>query len=216
MRFKISKLLVLTICLVFLSVFACAAVSCKKNNETSAGAESSSVAESNSETNDNESQSPSSADETEYVYIISGATDSYVNLGAVKASIDCSSVKARRENGDAKTYPVEVDDSAVTWGTKGVYTVKYVCGNSFVEKKIYIYDKTLPTIDGASNKTVASSGEILSGITATDQFGFSLSVTYFVNGVEKGNLAAGDNEVEIQAADPVGNVKKVTIKVTLK
>jgi len=205
MKKKYIIALTLIICLVAaLTVSAVVSFGCKNKDNSS----------DSSDLPNDSSSLPS--DVTDYTYIITGATDLYVNTSATKGSIDYSGVTARRENGDGDLYPVEMDDSSVEWGIGGVYTVKYVCGKSFVEKKIYIYDKTLPEISGATDKTVSSAAEILDGITATDQFGFSLALTYFVNGAEKGTLATGVNSVEIKAADIAGNVKTVTVNVTLK
>ncbi len=199
----------IAICFAYIAVFA-TGISCKKGGEGSIPS-GESVAES-------EVQSPgeSGRDETEYVYVIVGATDFFVTTDATKDSVDFSSVTARRENGDGKIYPVETDDSAVIWGKKGVYPVRYVCGSSFVGKQIYIYDITLPEISGATDKTVSSAEEILTGISATDQFGFSLTLSCKINGSENGMLSAGENEAEISASDPVGNTKRVIVKITLK
>lgn len=205
MKKKYIIAITLIICLVTaMTVSAVVSFGCKNKDDSSDG----------SDLPNDSSSLPSG--ETDYTYIITGATDLYVNTSATKGSIDYSAVTARRENGDGDVYPVEMDDSSVEWGVGGIYTVKYVCGKSFVENKIYIYNNTLPVISGATDKTVSSAAEILDGVTATDQFGFSLALTYFVNGAEKGSLAAGDNSVEIKAADIVGNVKTVTVKITLK
>lgn len=154
--------------------------------------------------------------EMSYFYVISGARDFYVDLSATKAAVDTSSIKAYRENGEGTAESVSMDDSAVTWGVKGVYSVKYIAGDSSVECKIYIYDATLPTIIGAIDKTVRLRDEVLLGVSATDQFGFSLAVTYFVGDVEKGALSVGNNIVTYQTADLAGNIQTVSVTITLE
>lgn len=200
---KHKKIILTVLCLITVFSAVVLQVACKKPQE------SSSVIGDSSDNGKTE-------EEISYFYIIEGAKDFYVDLSATKNSIDISSIKAYRENGEGFAESVFMDDGKVTWGKQGMYSVKYVAGESFVEKKIYIYDNTIPTITGATNKTVKNANDVLSGVSATDQFGFSLAVTYFINDTQNAKLVAGKNTVIYKVADLVGNTAEISVVITLE
>ena len=150
--------------------------------------------------------------EIEYDYVITGTRDIYVSSSATAASLDLSGIYATRLNGDGK-YDVSADFSAVEFGTKGKYTAVYSCGNSKIEKYVFVYDKTLPVIAGAVSKTVSRGANPLDGVSATDQFGFSVVVSYSieVGGVKVSELQTGRNDVTYVASDLAGNAARVTV-----
>ena len=159
---------------------------------------------------------PAPPAEIEYNYVITGARDFYVNTSATAASLDLSGIYATRAN-DGGKYDVTADFSAVTFGTKGKYSAVYSCGNSKTEKSVYIYDKTAPVISGAVSKNVALGYNPLGGVSATDQFGFSVTVNYAIesdgNAVQK--LQTGQNNVTYTASDLAGNTASVTVVFTV-
>ena len=89
----------------------------------------------------------------------------------------------------------------------------YSCGNSKIEKYVFVYDKTLPVIAGAVSKTVSRGANPLDGVSATDQFGFSVVVSYSieVGGVKVSELQTGRNDVTYVASDLAGNAARVTV-----
>lgn len=200
---KYKKVILTVLCLMAVLSVAILQAACKKPQENSSFKEDS-------------SSGISGGDNISYFYVIEGATDFYVDLSATKSSIDISSITAYRENGEGTAENVFMDDSNVTWGKQGVYSVKYIAGESFIEKKIYIYGNTLPTLTGAKNKTIKNANEVLSGVSATDQFGFSLAVGYFINGTESARLVAGENIVTYKASDLVGNTVQLSVVITLE
>lgn len=155
--------------------------------------------------NNSEVNKPTASDTN--TYIITGARDYYIGISATAEAIDVSLIKAEREEGGG-VYAVAADFSAVKFGTKGKYTAVYSCGQTKVERQVYVYDSAAPEIKGVSDKTVNASVDLLSGISATDQFGFSVTVSYIItiNGIEKQVLQTGKNTVTYTAVDLVGNV----------
>lgn len=149
-------------------------------------------------------------------YIITGARDYYIGIAATAEAIDLSLLKAEREESGG-VYAVTADFSGVKFGTKGMYTAIYSCGQTKVEKQVYVYDSTVPEIKGVSDKTVSASADLAWGVSATDQFGFSVSVIYTitVNGIESDVLRVGENTVTYTAIDLVGNIATAVATVTV-
>ena len=156
--------------------------------------------------------------DVQYRYEIKGACDFFVGSEATAASLDYSNVKAVRLNSDGVEYPVEADFSAVEWGKRGKYPCAYFCAQSKIERYVYIYDQTPPLIEGAVSQTVPLDADLSAGVTAVDQFGFSVVIGYtiYYEGQESDGLRAGNNQVEYFATDIVGNKASVTVTLTVE
>jgi lipoprotein len=190
-------LLTLTVCLVF-------AVGCAKADPTAHPSPSTDIG--------------SGDPDVQYRYEIKGACDFFVGSEATADSLDYSNVKAVRLNSNGVEYPVEADFSAVEWGKRGKYPCFYFCAQSKVERYVYIYDQTPPVIEGAASQTVPLDAQLSAGVTAVDQFGFSVVIGYtiYYDGQESDGLRVGKNQVEYFATDMVGNKASVTVTLTVE
>lgn len=103
---------------------------------------------------------------------------------------------------------VQVDFSAVTFGTPGEYVITYSYAGSQVEKKVYIYG--VPQIFGENTVSTAFSKAptgIFDGITAKDSFGKGLDLQVINEGGmvdPDGSFNVGEFEITIVAVDRAG------------
>lgn len=153
---------------------------------------------------------------SEYAYTIIGASDYYVDISATAESLDLSQVYAVRSGSDTE-YEVNADFSAVSFGVKGKYSVVYSCGSAQAEKSVYVYSSDAPEISGAESKTVGINYDPLTGVSAKDQFGFSVTVdcAVYSGGVKTDTLQNGENTVKYTASDLSGNKATVTVILTV-
>lgn len=114
---------------------------------------------------------------------------------------------------------VDVDVSAVTFGTAGEYTIRYCYGETSIEKKIYIYGA--PQVTGTETVSVAFSKATLGvfeGLSAKDYFGSSLDLQIVDDGGMidlDGSYNVGTFTVKIVAVDNAGQIAKFTRTVTV-
>ena len=114
---------------------------------------------------------------------------------------------------------VDVDVSAVTFGTAGEYTIRYCYGETSIEKKIYIYGA--PQVMGTETVSVAFSKATLGvfeGLGAKDYFGNALDLQIVDDGGMidlDGSYNVGTFTVKMVAVDNAGQIAKFTRTVTV-
>jgi len=143
------------------------------------------------------------------------ADDLHVTLSATKDTLNNSAYVY--ENG--LKVGVDVDVSGVTFGTAGEYPIVYRYGNSFVEKKIYIYGA--PSITGEATVSVAFSKATLGvfeGLSAKDHFANALDLQIVDDGGMidlDGSYNVGTFTVKMVAVDKAGQIAEFTRSITI-
>lgn len=144
--------------------------------------------------------------------VINGAQN--LNIGKNVTSIGDFAQKVKATRG-SEELSLTVDDSAVKYGEKGVYSATYSCLTESVTITVTVYD--LPTISlneqGALNLDYSEvSKKILQGVTASDCFGADLDVFVQSYGGAKnadGSINSGSFTITYAAVDNAGQLVSV-------